>query len=342
MKKTLLLLFVLTIGFSNAQNIFKENFSTYTTDTQLSGQGVWTNNSSNAGGLGGCAGFACQNAKVIANPISYPFYGVQTNNSFELKPDVDGCGRSFIPVATGEFHVGMVLNLTSAPATTTNDFFRVMSGGNFNSVFKIYAKSSGSGYVIGISKGASATISFTNTVLSYNQNSLLTIKYFILPGTSDDVLQLQLNYNFTTTILVPPDVSINSGTDQTGSIDRMTFRQNTATGIPTGRVGLVSASTTLNGLLFEPLSTSEFSQNSFKINSFKAGNGILTINSEVNLNKATLTIYTILGTIIESKKIALKQNTNDIAINALTNTTAYIIEIVTENGSRFAQKIVVN
>ncbi len=342
MKKTILLSIFLAFNWCNAQNILRENFSNYTTGSQLSGQGVWTNNSSNPGGLGTCGGFGCVNAKVLANTIGYTGFATTTINSFELKTDLDGCGRAFTAVASGDLLIGMVLNLSLTTATTTNDFFRVMSGGNFSSAFKMYAKSSGSGYVIGISKGASTTIVFSNTVLSLNQDNLIVLKYSILAGTSDDIVALYCNPTYANGTPATADATINSGTDQTGSIDRLVFRQNVNAGIPNGRVGLLSVAKTWEDLTFTILSTNDFQQSTFKINSYKAANGLLEINSNLISSNATLNIYSVLGNLLQTKKVDFEQKSNTISINSLTNAGVYIVEIVAESGARFSQKILVN
>ena len=43
MKKKLLFIALFSIGLLQAQNIFKDDFSTYTVGQELSGQGLWSN-----------------------------------------------------------------------------------------------------------------------------------------------------------------------------------------------------------------------------------------------------------------------------------------------------------
>ena len=59
MKKLLLYFTMLTFGIGYSQNVFQDNLNAYTVNTQLSGQGTWTNNSSN-GGTGSCTGALCK------------------------------------------------------------------------------------------------------------------------------------------------------------------------------------------------------------------------------------------------------------------------------------------
>jgi hypothetical protein len=75
MKTKLLLTCLLSSYFLTAQNLFQESFSSYNSNAQLSGQGVWTNNSSLPGGLGTCVGASCANARVVDQVIGVVAYG---------------------------------------------------------------------------------------------------------------------------------------------------------------------------------------------------------------------------------------------------------------------------
>ena len=114
-KITLLALSLFSFYFSNAQNLFKDDFSTYN-NAQLSGQGTWTNiSSSSTSGLGVCTGTSCSNATITANAISYLNYGT-SSKSLTIIPNSDGVG-TFIPaVTTGDVYVALVLNLTTVQA----------------------------------------------------------------------------------------------------------------------------------------------------------------------------------------------------------------------------------
>ena len=70
MKKFALYILLLFISMGYAQTIFQDNFNNYTVNTQLTGQGSWTNNSSN-GGTGACTGALCVNAKVLVHDKKY-------------------------------------------------------------------------------------------------------------------------------------------------------------------------------------------------------------------------------------------------------------------------------
>jgi Secretion system C-terminal sorting domain len=303
----------------------------------LSGQGTWSNNSSLPGGLGACAGFGCPNSKVVATAIDYLDFGSSVN-SVELKSDLDACGKGFTAVTTNDVYVAMVINLTSA-TTGTTDFFRVMSGGNFNPAFRMSAKNNGASFFIGFSKSSGATV-FTSNSYAYGQNHLVVFKYSKFAGASDDTVTLYVDPNYSAGVPATPDAQTFAGTDQTLAIDRLSIRQNAATGT-FGRYGLVSVSSTWAGLAFPNLAANNFNTSNFKVVANNAKAGILSINSNSNFENAKLSIYDLQGKAIVSKIVSLTENTNEIAINPIQNSGVYIVEIIT-NDKKFTQKIIVN
>jgi len=343
MKKILLSILTLTVSLTYAQNIFQDSFTSYNSNAQLSGQGVWTNNSSLPGGLGACVGAICQNALLVDKTMSATGYGSSTK-AFSLTPNTDGCGRAFTPFTTnGDLYVGMVINITNAQSSPI-DFFRVLSGGNFTTTFRVLVQpTSGSTYSIGIRKGdtANPTVYTTNSY-NYGTDYLLIFKYTQAAGTNDDTITLYANANYATGESGNTASATNfAGNDQSGNIDRLSFRQNAGpAGLPTGNVSLISVSTTWEGLTFN-LSTNEFNRNTFTITSNQVDNGVLTIKSGITLENARLTIYDIQGRKIETKTITLDESINDVAINPIQNSGVYVVEITSSNNQRFTQKIIV-
>lgn len=343
MKKILLSIITLTASVSFAQNIFIDSFASYNSNAQLSGQGVWTNNSSLPGGLGGCTGFGCQGAQVVNQNISATGYGSSTK-AFSLTPNTDGCGRAFTPfTANGDLYVGMVMNISSFTAGTSTDFFRVLSGGNFFTTFRMLVQpTSGSTYSIGIRKGDTGNPTvYTANSYNYGTDYLIIIKYTQAAGVNDDTITLYANANYAAGEAGNTVSATNfAGNDQAGNIDRMSFRQNAGpAGMPTGFVSLISVSTTWDGL---PLANQQFSKENFTIASNQVSQGVLNVKSNITLEKAILTIYDIQGRTIDTKNISLEETINDIAINPIRNSGVYIVEIKTDANKRFTQKIIVN
>ncbi len=338
MKKLLLYFIMLTFGISYSQNVFQDNLNTYTLNTQLSGQGTWTNNSSN-GGTGSCTGALCVNAQVQTPGFSYLNYGT-SNNSLQLLADTDGCGTLFTPVTSGDMYVGLMLNLSSS-TTSPNDFFRVNNNNAFVTTFRVFIKTvTANSFSIGISKGGSGNaITYTNSSYGFNQDHLIILKYTQSSGAADDVLNLYVDPIMANGVPSLPDATTNSGTDQAGNVDRLAFRQN-ATATPTGRAGLVSVALSWTGLIFPSLSAAEFQKGSFAINSNEVKSGVLSIKSDTSIDKALLSIYDMDGKVIETKNISLNNDLNTVSINPIQSAGVYIVSI-TANEVKFNQKIIV-
>lgn len=330
MKKTLLTFFtIITAGTAFAQSLFSEDFSSYTSGQQLSGQGPWTNNSSQPGGLGGCVGAICQNAKVVDQAISAPGYG-SGSKAFSITPDTDGCGTSFTPfTANGALYVGLVLNLTNAQSSPV-DFFRLSSGSNFNTTFRMMVQpSSGTTYKIGIIKGGVANpIVYTANSYNYGTDYLLIFKYTQASGANDDTVTLYANADYAAGEAGNTASATNfAGNDQSGSIDRITFRQNAGpAGMPTGRVGLVSVANSWDDLSFS-LSTPDFGRNTLSVYPNPARN-LLTITSDRTISN--LSVLNLLGQQMPVR--SLDRSFSQLDVTGLANGT-YLIKITTAAGT---------
>lgn len=340
MKTKLLLLVALSSFFAKAQNLFHDDFSSYMAGMDLHGQGPWTHNSSLPGGLGAAVGAIPNNADVIATPVSYLNYGT-SSNSVALSADSDGCGVGFTAVTSGDLYVGFVLNLSNAQANNNSDFFRVMSANNLNTTFRLYATNAPGAFFLGVSKGANGNqINFTPNALSYNQDHLIIIKYTQAAGANDDAISLYVDPVYANGEPGVPTISNNVGADQSGSIDRLAFRQNWTNGMPTGNAGLVSVATTWEGLGFIPLATHSFAVGEIIIDSKNAKSGRLTIESTLIINPAQMKIISLNGTLIDDRTIHLEKGANNISINPIATDGVFIVEITDNSGRQFVQKII--
>ncbi len=343
MKKRLLLMLLFGVVATNGQNLFRDDMAAYAVGQQLSGQGPWTNNSSNPGGLGiAIASDGGVNAKVISSALNYSGYGT-TTNSVEIKPNSDGCGTAFAPVTSGDLYVAFVLNLSAAQANNNSDFFRVMSGGNFNTTFRLYAINAGFSFYLATAKGANGNpIAQSALSYSYDQDHLVVVKYSQFPGAGDDSVSLYIDPVYANGEPATPSATTNTGGDQSGNIDRMAFRQNWTNGMPTGKAGLVSVARTWNDLTFIPLTTTAFSSNySTTINSENAKNGSIAIASNAYSGNASLKIYSLTGALVEEKNITLATSETNVNIRPLQS-SIYVVEINTETNNKIIKKIIVN
>jgi hypothetical protein len=356
MKKNLLLIILSTCGIINSQNIFKNDFSNFITDSPLHSQNGWshTNNPPAEFGIGNCVpivtGGICSGSYVITSPIAYPDYGTSTN-SIQIAGQLDNPGRGILPIISdGDLYVGLVLNISSAPGTSASDFLRINNGGNGSGIssevaFRLLVQDATTGYKIGIRKGASANLTvYTNDIYNYDENVLVILKYSQLTGTNDDILNLYTNPSYASGEPTNPTSTTSSGFDQSGLIDRLVFRfaLNTTGTMPTGKTGLISVARTWADLGFIPLSTTSFNSNNFTIIGNNASNGFLTIKCDEEITNASLNIYTITGAIIEKQTISLEKNANEIKINPITTTGLYIVEVIDNSGKKIIKKITIN
>lgn len=353
MKKTLLFFILFISSISQAQNIFKDDFSTYTSGQSLHSQGLWShvNDAANGGyGAGACnpvvSGQPCFSATILDNTISYLNYG-SSIKSLSIAGLLDNPGHPILPVVVnGDLYVGMVLKITTAPAPgSAVDFFRVINSDTSLVTFRLLVQDATTGFNIGIKKGSSANpTTYTSQIYNYNQDVLVILKYSHLAGANDDLLNLYVNPDYALGEPSVPTATTSSGFDQSGNIDRMVFRLgfNSVGTMPTGFAGLTSASTNWFGLGFIPLSVNQFEAKPLTILGNHAKSGSISITTERSVENATMNIYTITGALIEKQKISLYNTTNEIGIKPITTTGIYIVELIENSGKKQVQKITIN
>lgn len=346
MKKRLLFLVLMAFGFSNGQNIFRDDFSTYTVNSPLNAQGGWTNNSQTFG-LGEClspgGGVPCLPANVITTSLSYPDYGTASKAS-QMNIRLDNPGRAILPIInSGTFYVAAVIKTVDAPTVTTpTDFIRIgTASGPITE--RLLMKQDGFGFKLGIVKGVSSNaIALTTDSYNIGESILVILKYIIQSGTNDDIVSLFVNPNFSNGEPATASATTSSGLDQSTDINRFVLRfgYNPIGSLPNGNIGLVSVARTWADLAFPPLAITQINNNN--VNIFANNDGFLNINSNSTLNNVKLNMYTITGALIEKQNINLTVNDNQIKINLLKNNSIYIAELIDENGNKYTKKITLN
>jgi len=307
----------------SGQTIFSGDFSGYTSNTPLSGQGIWTNNSSNPGGLGTCAGIGCVNTQVKDFSMSYLNYG-STSKAINILPNGDAVGLAFPAVNSGSVYFSFLLNFSDAVLdpnnASSNDFFRVMGGGNYNTLFRLNAFKVGTNFVLALQKESGAKV-FTNS-LNFNTTYLVVLKYTFNPGATDDVVSLYLNPTMSVTEPSTYTIATSSGSNSSEftSIDRMNFRTNWTT-IPSGYIGLVNVTSSWNNLL----SSSIFSnpEESYNLITSTANSGIITLKLQNELFKnPNYSLFSIDGKLLAKGNIVSQQQENiEVSIPALSKGT---------------------
>ena len=182
MKKVLLFMFVL-LSFSvytNAQTtLFTEEFD-YTAGDALLNHGWTLSGSTTTNALTiASAGLTYSGVTSVGNALGMADYGMDVYNSYTT-------------TSSGSVYLSFLINVTSAG---TGDYFIALSpsSSQTNYYARMHVKSSGSGYVVGISKSneASGGASYGSTVLSFGTTYLIVVKYeFVSAGTADDMISV--------------------------------------------------------------------------------------------------------------------------------------------------------
>jgi hypothetical protein len=144
---------------------------------------------------------------------------------------------------TGDVYASCLINLSAAQAT--GDYFFMLSSGTTGFISRVYAKSSGSGYVLGLSKSSTTAgaMTYSSTVLNFNSTYLLVIKISKNSvTTTDDVASLWVNPILGQTETAP--LVTNSATNDQSSVDSVVVRQGTAANAPTLKIDSILVGTT--------------------------------------------------------------------------------------------------
>ncbi|MER3465584.1 MAG: hypothetical protein C4329_15405, partial [Chitinophagaceae bacterium] len=190
MKKIYFLIVLSVLSFTSwGQLLFSDDFTGYTVNTNLASQNSWTK-----GGSG--PDVTIQNT----TPLTYAGYNGGGGEYVVMPTPSSTTSRVYktfnsTPApATNTFYYSFLLNLNSV--TATGDYFMTLgdAGTGTNYFARVFAKSSGSGYLLGISKNANvSTASFGATVLNLNQTYLVVVRYSFVTGAANDEVYLWVN-----------------------------------------------------------------------------------------------------------------------------------------------------
>jgi hypothetical protein len=142
-------------------------------------------------------------------------------------------------VTAGKLYMSFMINVSAS--TATQDYITGFTSGgptyftNYN--LRVYVKSSGAGFDLGVSRGSVTTVPatpavFTGGTLTYGQTYLVTCRYeWISPGTADDVCSIYIHPVGTVTTVEPASMSASqSGSSglTDGTISAIYLRQGAA------------------------------------------------------------------------------------------------------------------
>lgn len=312
MKKQLLSLSILSISvFSNAQVIFRQDFSTLNVG-KLDAQNGWTNNSSNGGTGGTIAG--AENVSVSADALSYLNYGNATKSIAMKQVDQDGPGHLLAtPITAGTYYFSFLGNFSAYPTVTSfYDVLRLMNGGAFTTSARIWVQpgSTAAGFKVGIKIGDSSNPgAVTVSDYAFNQTHLFVVKYVINPASaSDDTMSLYIDPVYASGEPAMPTLSAPLATfEYSNNIDRIALPYNTPkAGKSVGKIGMVSVARTWNDLDFpETLATREVNSNQNISLQYQKGQVLI---QQAGFNNSDFSIISIDGKLIYSSKLNAQKN----------------------------------
>lgn len=191
------------------------------------------------GGLIGQDGWAITGASVV-NPIAVTNTG--TNGIVPLTTTGQDVNRTFAALASDSAFLSADFTISAAQAT--GDYFiHLGDGGSSNFYGRVYAKSSGAGFVMAMTTSSGAPTGYGSTVLNFGQTYHMVARYDFVAGAANDTGALYIDpvdpqgvgdtaYVLAQTI----------GTDAT-TISSANLRQGTAANAPTLTVDNLAAVT---------------------------------------------------------------------------------------------------
>ena len=234
MKKYALLLSTILIPSSGAfaSALFSDNFDSYAPGN-LVGQGSWLQ-----------TGTSTATPLQVANgAVSVGSSGQDAYAAFSSSVNTTG---------GGSLYMGMDLDVLTAQAT--GDYFLHVTttvGGTSGFYDKLEAKSSSSGYVLGIEEAGSDPVVWGTTVLSYGTSYNIVTEQDFVSGAANDTFELYVNPTDSTS-----DTYLNftwNGTSaEASSYAEVNFRQGTASAAPTETIDNLVVGTSLSDVVPVP------------------------------------------------------------------------------------------
>ncbi len=209
----------------NAQSLLLDNFNSPAT-TALS-DANWTVVS------GGTT-----NPILVATPgLTLPKYPGASGNAASFTTTGQDVSRDLTaPVTAGSVYVAALVNLSAAKS---GDYFLhgALAGGASPFGGRVFAKSSGTGFQLGVSK-ATSTAAYGAPVYSFGTTYLIVLKYTFNGGTATDDLSDLYVFAAGDDYSAEPATPLASSTDGTdvASVGAVNLRQGTASNAPTGTI----------------------------------------------------------------------------------------------------------
>lgn len=227
----------ITVNAAPASTVIStENFN-YTTGTALTANGYTAHSGAGTNAI-----------SVVSPGLTYTGSTVSNiGGAASLTTTGEDINKTFTPVTSGSVYASFLLNVSAAQATGDYFFhFGINPFATTNLLARTFIKSSGAGFVMGISKGSTPVAVYSSTVLNFNQTYQVVVKYTInTPGTTDDLVAIYIEPTLGGTEPTATVVGTAGGTDVSSlGIGSIALRQGTAANAATLKVdGLIVGNT---------------------------------------------------------------------------------------------------
>ena len=349
--KKIFTLSILFLYISASAQLLQDNFSSYTTGNDLNNQGGWSNNSSNPGGGGNCAGAICENQKISSTALTFTGYG-SSLKSILAGPGRDAIGKGWSTnVTSGSLYASFLINFSDVLCTSTCSsefvFFRLVNrSSNFSFAVRVLAKkTTASSFQLGVEKGGGGNKVFTSNSYNFNNTYLVVLKYTINTGSgSDDVMQLFVNPDMAAAEPVSSEINTNLGTDATNiDIAAVQFHFNSSGLLPVGNYGLLSVATQWSQLPFTSASVNNLDRDLSNVKVFATSStqAVFQMNS-ARIDNSTIEVMDIMGRVVLREQVKLNAGVNRFVLQTGTlSKGVYSVRAVSSKGVsatvRFAQ-----
>lgn len=267
---------------------------------------------------------------ILATSPGLSFSGLTTaGGSATMTTTGEDVNRSFAPQTSGSVYASFLVNVATAQAT--GDYFFHLGGNTIGSTFnaRVFVQPSGTGFRVGLAKGNETDVKYASTSLAYNTTYFLVVKYTLVAGDANDVVDL-----FVQPVLgaAEPTSTLTTSSSATdlNSIGTVALRQGTAANAPGLRfdylrVGNSWAAVTGSTGTPPVAGTITVARNSFSLS--EAIQGVRTFPVQLSITATNVTVpITVSGL---SPHIELSQNsTNGFLPQVITlpaNTTSAVL-----------------
>jgi hypothetical protein len=228
-------------GNAASNLLLLENFNYSLGELTTVASTTWTVNS----------GAGTNNIPVVAGALTFAGYpSSNVGNSITLATTGQDAFRGFTSASatSGDLYVSFLMNVTSAQAAGDYVFALLPDNSTSNYTARTFIKSSGSGFVIGISKGsvgANETAVYGATEFAFSTTYLVVIKYSFIAGATNDAAVIHVLSSVPGTEPGSPAASngVNTNADQV-NLGRVGVRQGSATNGPAFKLSGIRVATT--------------------------------------------------------------------------------------------------